>query len=204
MLGINHFDPRQPEAVALQLRQLQSKYGAIPAFAAVEADEHLHETVSKQKGALRALLLEEWPNLSESELTVLEASFLFEPEAHKQVWNSLPIVWLDAGRTLENRVKNHHAIFRVQTFKSWLGRKSLHNSLAKLGNKAWEAADANCVDLDRSRAFYERLINAAKNYSGKWAFVVVGAGHTDDTRTGTMANLLAERKEICIHRHVLR
>lgn len=199
MLGVYHFDPAQPEAVANTLRQLQAKYGEKPAFAAVEADEQLHEAVSTQRVVFRQLLLEEWPTLTEIELAKLSASFLFEAEAHRQVWRDVPIVWLDADRTLGN-----HAKFRIGLFKSWLNGKSLHNSLAELGKKAWGGADPNCVDLSRSQAFYKRMVDAMKNYTGKWSFVVVGADHTDHTREGTMANLLAKREEFSVHRHVLR
>ena len=77
----------------------------------------------------------------------MEASFLFEPEAHLVVFDNLPIVWLDSGRSLENRDENHHAKFRLQRIKKWLNGDSLHNSLERLGAMACEVADPNCVDL---------------------------------------------------------
>jgi hypothetical protein len=198
LLGVNHFDPAQPEAVASTLRQLQAKYGETPAFAAVEADEQLHETVSAQRVVFCQLLMEEWPNLTEIELAKLSASFLFEAEAHRHVWRDVPIVWLDADRTLDS-----HAEFRIELFKWWRKGKSLHDSLPELGKKAWEVAGPNC-DLSRSQAFHKRMLDAIKNYTGKWSFVVVGAAHTDVTREGTMANLLAKREELSVHCHVLR
>jgi hypothetical protein len=62
LLGINHFDPRHPEAVVRVLRQLQKKYGAGSAFAAVEAGKQLHETITRQKGAYRGLLAMSFDN----------------------------------------------------------------------------------------------------------------------------------------------
>jgi hypothetical protein len=204
LLGINHFDPEQPEMVAKTLRLLHSKYNEMPVFAAVEADKQLHQTVSSQRVMFRQLLLEEWPELTELELAKLDASFLFEPEAHRHVYDNVQIVWLDAGRTLEMREEDHHAKFRVRLYKSWLNGNSLHNSLKRVGDKAWEVADPERVDLNRSRVFYERTVDAMRNCNGKWSFAVVGAGHTDDGREGTMANLLANSEKFSVHRHVLR
>ena len=114
MLGINHFDPRQPERVVSTLRALKSEYNDVPVFAAVEADEQLHQKISSQKPAFLKLLVEEWPDLTDAELAQMEASFLFEPEAHLQVFENVPIVWLDSGRTLGVRDENHHAKFRLR------------------------------------------------------------------------------------------
>ena len=194
LAGVNHFDPLGLERLVERLGRLAGS-GVRPQFIAVEYDaQHFSKIVNEQRSKFRRLLLQEWPDLDDAELDLLERSLCYDGDAHRAVFPEAEVVWLDQGREVPPDVLETLAGDTVAMYRNcW--RSGLHGRIHELS--AAVTAQEECRSADqRDRAFAKKLLEALDRH--RIGLAIVGRGHVDLGLQDSMAHRLSRHGVDCV------
>lgn len=181
--GINHNDPLCRHELINWLYSLSQTMATEPAFIAVEASKQVYEKLKCQRNQFKKKAKAEFPQLSEAVIEHLALTIYYEADAHLKVFPNIGIIWLDAGRQVNEESLSEYAHVRLNMYKSFLsiGNDILKRISEEVWNKDWEKPPETPLgdpDYHRDFIFHETIKEAICTHQGDWAIIIVGASHS--------------------------
>lgn len=123
LVGINHNDPGQPEALEGWLQRTSVSEEAKPSFIAVEWGKVAHERVVIARAEFAGMARERWGDAAAEVIEALARTMGFEGDAHRRIWPEIEPIWLDDGRDLDANARFNLEMYaegRFGIYNGWL------------------------------------------------------------------------------------
>jgi hypothetical protein len=181
--GINHNDPLCRYELINWLDRLSESMDTEPAFIAVEASKQVYEKLKCQRNQFRKKAKAEYPQLSEAVIEHLALTIYYEADAHLEVFSNTGIIWLDAGRQVNEESLLEYAQVRLNMYKPFLNIRNdiLKRISEEVWNENWEKPPetrGGYPDYRRDFIFHQIIKEAIYSHQGDWAIIIVGASHS--------------------------
>lgn len=188
LIGVCHNDPFGAEKTRYALRLAQEN-NFIPDCIAVEWRSDYANRVILQRDTFGRLLAQEYPNITDGELQIIQSSLAFEADAHIGLYPEIPIIWLDENRTVKDDIIENYATSRLSIIKSAVRKNNEAFNLWNISYCVRQLSQSEAVPSERDKMFFSCIQEAVANGYRNIA-CVVGTNHTELSMKGTFGELL--------------
>ncbi|MEJ3719236.1 hypothetical protein WGM54_14545 [Paenibacillus polymyxa] len=201
--GINHNDPLSRIELIEWMNGIARHEQTSPDFVAPEWKEEYFNLVKEQRAEFDKRVRSEWSSLTEKQIEAITLSLGYEGDAHKEVFEELPILWLDQERNAGNPSVEDFYKYRFKNLRDWAQEIDKNeNFLTLLSKKIRNFQSVSVksnpsIDPNRDAAFHKVITNECSPHRLGWAIIVVGALHALPT-PGSMRSLLETDGYQCI------
>lgn len=201
--GIHHSDPLCRIKLIKWIKEIVEKEQTLPIFVAPEWKEKHFEVVKKQRLEFASEVWKQWPYLKKKEVEIIALSLAFEGDAYKEVFQEVPMVWLDQERNDSDFAGKTFYKYRLEELKRICsptnkGRDLLRYISSDLQRQVSSSMPNNpSLDPERDYKFYKAIQETTNPESEGWAIIIVGMDHAAAT-PGRMRYLLESNGYLCI------
>ena len=188
LIGVCHNDPFGAEKTRYALRLAQEN-NFIPDCIAVEWRSDYANRVILQRDTFGRLLAQEYPNITDGELQIIQSSLAFEADAHIGLYPEIPIIWLDENRTVKDDIIENYATSRLSIIKSDVRKNDEAFNLWNISYCVRQLSQSEAVPSERDKMFFSCIQEAVANGYRNIA-CVVGTNHTKLSIKGMFGELL--------------